>query len=96
MSVSSASTLITIFGGQVKDLETILLEERIPEGWESRVRRWFGLTLTQINLSAVMWVENGINEEKYIREKAAAQAKAKAAVTHEKDFTIQNVDASTE
>lgn len=77
----------------MKDLETILLEERIPEGWESRVRRWFGLTLAQINLSTVMRVEYGINEEKYIREKAAAQAKA--AVVHEEDITIHNADAST-
>ena len=93
MFASSASTLLTIFGGRVKDLETILLEERFPDGWESRVRRWFGLTLAQINLSKVMWVEIGINEKRYIRERAAAQAKA--AVAHE-DITIHNADASTD
>ncbi|KAG6885218.1 hypothetical protein C0993_004778 [Termitomyces sp. T159_Od127] len=31
---SNSSTLLTIFGGRVKDLETILLEERLPDGWE--------------------------------------------------------------
>jgi len=94
MFTSSASTLLTIFGGRVKDLETILLEERLPEGWESRVRRRFGLTLAQINLSEVIWVEIGINEKKYIREKAAAQAKV--AVAQEEDITIHNADASTD
>ena len=44
---------------------------------------------------AGLWarIEIGINEKKYIREKAAAQAKA--AVAHE-DITIHNADASTD
>jgi len=92
--VPSASTLLTIFGGRVKDLETILLEERLPEGWESRVRRRFGLTLAQINLSKTLWVEYGVDEKKYIQEKAAAQAKVAATIdANEEDTNIQKVDA---
>ena len=92
--VPSASTLLTIFGGRVKDLETILLEERFPEGWESRVRRRFGLTLAQINLSKTLWVEYGVDEKKYIQEKAAAQAKVAATIdANEEDTSIQKVDA---
>lgn len=91
---SNASTLLTIFGGRVKDLETILLEERLPEGWESRVRRRFGLTLAQINLSKTLWVEYGVDEKKYIQEKAAAQAKVAATIdANEEDTSIQKVDA---
>jgi len=95
---SSASTLLTIFGGRVKDLETILLEERLPEGWESRIKHRFGLTLAQISLSTSLWVEYGIDEKKYIQEKAKVAAQAKAAATHdasEEDTSIQKVDAPT-
>lgn len=66
----SSSTLLTIFGGRVEDLESILIEERIPEGWESRVRRPFGLTLATFNRT-VLKVELGIDEKKY-REKLAS------------------------
>lgn len=43
------------------DLKVILKEERLPEGWESRVRNPFGLTLAAFN-STVLGVELGIDE----------------------------------
>lgn len=70
--------MLAIFGGRVKDLEIFLLEERIPEGWESKSRCRFGLTLVQIGFSKVLWIEKGIDEKKYIEKKAAAEAEAEA------------------
>jgi len=55
---SNSSTLLTIFGGQVRDLETILIEERLPEGWEPRIRAKMGLTILTFNRT-VMKVELG-------------------------------------
>jgi hypothetical protein len=48
---SNASTMLTIFGGRIEDLRSILLEERIPDGWESRVRSRFGLTFGAFNFT---------------------------------------------
>ncbi|KAF5350437.1 hypothetical protein D9756_008662 [Leucocoprinus leucothites] len=75
---SNSATMLTIFGGRIKDLETVLLEEKLPEGWQSRVRAKFGLTLAHFNLSTVWWVEAGINkhEKKYKAEKKAAEEAA--------------------
>lgn len=58
----SSSTLLTIFGGQTRDLHTILGQERLPDGWEPRVRTRMGLTILGFN-STVMGVEFGIQEE---------------------------------
>ncbi|KAF8152994.1 Chloroperoxidase [Crassisporium funariophilum] len=69
---SNSSTLLTIFGGRVPDLESILIQERIPEGWESRVRQPMGLTVAAFNFT-VLGVERGISEKRY-RAKVAAQA----------------------
>ncbi|TEB14542.1 hypothetical protein FA13DRAFT_1759383 [Coprinellus micaceus] len=44
---SNASTLLTVFGGRVEDIETVLLEERLPDGWR------YGLTIITFNLKAV-------------------------------------------
>jgi hypothetical protein len=68
---SNSSTMLTIFGGRVKDLESILIDERIPEGWESRIRKPLGLTMTTFN-QTVFRVEMATNEKKYLKEKAAA------------------------
>ncbi|KAF5310373.1 hypothetical protein D9611_012045 [Ephemerocybe angulata] len=76
---SNSSTLLTIFGGRVEDLEHILLEERIPEGWESRIRAKFGLTIITFNTSAVSKVEKGIDEEKYLADKKAAAGAVETA-----------------
>ncbi|KAI0089396.1 chloroperoxidase-like protein [Irpex rosettiformis] len=59
---SNSSTLLTIFGGRKDDLIPFLTEERIPDGWQSRIRHPFGLTLTEFN-STVLPVEFGIKEE---------------------------------
>ncbi|KAJ7119721.1 Chloroperoxidase [Mycena epipterygia] len=59
---SNSSTLLTIFGGRVADLEPFLMEERIPEGWESRVLSRMGLTLLTFNRT-VLKVESAIKEE---------------------------------
>lgn len=64
--------MLTIFGGRVVDLEPLLTEERIPDGWESRVRKRLGLTFASFN-STVLKVALGVNEKKY-KEKVASQA----------------------
>ncbi|KAJ7077234.1 Chloroperoxidase [Mycena epipterygia] len=60
---TNSSTLITIFGGKIADLEPFLTEERIPEGWEPRIRSRMGLTIFTMNARTVLKVENAIKEE---------------------------------
>ena len=62
VAMVSASTLLNIFGGRLSDIYTFLTEERIPDGWESRVRDQMGLTLFGFNRTAFR-VELGIQEE---------------------------------
>jgi len=59
--VRSSSTLLTFFGGKVKDLKPFLLEERFPDGWEPCVRNRFGMTVFTFN-KTVFKVELGIKE----------------------------------
>ncbi|THH09789.1 heme-thiolate peroxidase [Bondarzewia mesenterica] len=59
---SNSATLVTVFGGRVDDLRTWLLEERLPEGWESRVRQSMGLTIAAFQ-GPVLGVEMGVEEE---------------------------------
>ncbi|KAH9927949.1 Cloroperoxidase [Epithele typhae] len=59
---SNSSTLLTIFGGQIDDIRTILTEERIPDGWEPRIRHRMGLTILEFN-NTVLPVELGVKEE---------------------------------
>ncbi|KAL4251055.1 chloroperoxidase family protein [Abortiporus biennis] len=59
---SNSSTLLTIFGGRIDDLRPFLLEERIPDGWQSRITHPMGLTIAEFN-STVFKVELGIKEE---------------------------------
>jgi len=61
-SSSNGSTLLTIFGGKIEDIRPFLLEERLPEGWQSRIRHPFGLTIAAFN-STVFKVELGVKEE---------------------------------
>jgi len=61
---SNASTLLLILGGRIKDIEIFLTEERIPDGWESRIRAPNGLTILTFN-NTVKQVENGIDESKF-------------------------------
>jgi len=58
---SNSSTLITIFGGRLADLEPLLKEERISDGWESRILSRRGLTFLAFNRT-VFAVEGGIKE----------------------------------
>ncbi len=58
----SGSTLLRIFGGRLSDIYTFLTEERLPDGWESRVRDQMGLTFFSFNRT-VFGVELGIKEE---------------------------------
>ncbi|KAF8241080.1 Cloroperoxidase [Tricholoma matsutake] len=60
---SNSSTLLTIFGGRVKDIETLLSEERFADGWEPRILGRKGLTMTTFNRT-VLKLEFGINEKK--------------------------------
>jgi hypothetical protein len=53
--------MLTIFGGRIEDLRTVLLEERLPDGWESRVRARFGLTFAAFN-GTVLRVASGVKE----------------------------------
>ena len=55
--------MLTIFSGRVDDLEVVLKEERIPDGWEPRIRDPWGLTLAAFN-RIVFRVELGIDESK--------------------------------
>ncbi|KZT08139.1 chloroperoxidase-like protein [Laetiporus sulphureus 93-53] len=59
---SNSSTFVTTFGGKVQDLKVWLLEDRIPDGWQSRVRHSGGFTLTEFQ-STVLTIEFGIKEE---------------------------------
>ena len=46
----------------MNDIYTLLTEERLPDGWESRVRDQMGLTFTTFNRT-VFRVELGIEDE---------------------------------
>ena len=48
----------------MKDLEAFLLEERLPDGWESRVRTPNGITNQTLNKTAQA-IEDGIDESKF-------------------------------
>ncbi|KAJ7282306.1 Chloroperoxidase [Mycena rebaudengoi] len=61
---SNCSTLVTIFGGRVADLEPFLREERIPDGWESCIRTRMGMTFLTLNLT-VFKLERGIKGGDY-------------------------------
>ncbi|KAJ7049348.1 Chloroperoxidase [Mycena amicta] len=58
---ANSSTLITIFGGRVDDLSSFLREERIPQGWEPRVRQRMGLTFITFNRT-LFKLEKGIDK----------------------------------
>jgi len=48
----------------VKNLEVFLTEERLPDGWESRIRKPHGLTILTFT-KTVLVVENAIDESKF-------------------------------
>lgn len=60
----SSSTMLTIFGGRVEDLEPMLVEERFSDHWESRILDRYGLTMAKFN--GTVWpVERGVDVKKY-------------------------------
>jgi len=61
---ANSSTMLTIFGGRVADLEPMLVEERFSENWEPRIRDRFGLTMAKFNFT-VLPVERGVDIKKY-------------------------------
>ncbi|OCH84558.1 Cloroperoxidase [Obba rivulosa] len=61
-SSANSAIMMTTFEGRVKDLAPWLLEERIPDGWEPRVRDNMGLTLSKLNITTTQ-IELGIEEE---------------------------------
>jgi hypothetical protein len=65
----------------VDDLKSLLVDERIPEGWESRVRARKGLTFTA-SLLTIIEIEGNIKVKEY-EAKIAAEAAALAAFSTE-------------
>ena len=59
--INSASALLAVFDGRVNDLEIWLLEEKFPDGWETRIRHRVGLTFMEFNLT-VLGIEFGIGK----------------------------------
>jgi hypothetical protein len=64
----------------VDDLRDILLHERIPEGWESRIRQRHGLTLMTFNMT-ILAVEFGVREKDWaeVAQEEAGQSGATTA-----------------
>lgn len=62
----------------MEDLRTVLLEERIPDGWESRVRKPLGLTFLKFNFT-VLPVELGIRQSDWPADAERAKAVNKAS-----------------
>ena len=69
----SSATLLTIFGGRVFDIKSFLIDERIPDGWESRARNRWGLTIFKFNWTTIP-LELSINEKKYRAKRALQKA----------------------
>jgi hypothetical protein len=68
----SSATMLTTFGGRVNDLECFLIKEKLPDGWESRVRSRWGLTFSKLGLT-VLPLEFSISEKKYRAKQALVQ-----------------------
>ncbi|KAF2730781.1 Cloroperoxidase [Polyplosphaeria fusca] len=61
---ANSSTMLTIFGGRVSDLEPMLTEERFASNWEPRILSRYGLTMAAFN-KTVLPVEYGVNVKKF-------------------------------
>ena len=74
--------MLRIFGGKLDDLETMLLEERIPDGWESSTKARHGLTILSFQ-DTVKAVAAGIDEGAAAREmevEAAIEVEGEKAI----------------
>ena len=69
----SSSTLIKFFGGKLKYLEPLLIEERLVDGWEPEVRDRMGITIIAFNRT-VFAVERGIPTDPEELRKLVKQA----------------------
>lgn len=71
---ANASLLLSTMGGRVDDLHHFLLHEQLPQGWESRVRQPYGLTLIDFNKLALK-IEFGVREKDWVQvaQEAAEQ-----------------------
>jgi hypothetical protein len=65
--------MLTLFGGRIDDIRTFLLEERLPKGWEPRIRTPYGLTIAAFN-KIVLQVELGVKEPKPSQVATTSQA----------------------
>lgn len=74
---ANASLLLSTMGGRVDDLQSFLLHEQLPEGWESRVRDSHGLTLINFNKLALK-IELGVHEKDWaqVAQEAAEHGRA--------------------
>ncbi|KAF8065024.1 Chloroperoxidase [Lyophyllum atratum] len=52
-SFLNTSFLLTGYGGRVGDLQKLLIEERLPEGWEPACRQRMGVTLSRLAVTGV-------------------------------------------
>ncbi|KAI5899704.1 Cloroperoxidase [Schizophyllum commune H4-8] len=82
-SAANTSTMLRIFGGKLDDIETMLIEERIPDGWESSTKARHGLTILSFQ-DTVKAVAAGIDEGAAAREMEAEKAREMEAETAEK------------
>jgi hypothetical protein len=71
--------MLTIFGGRIKDLEPLLVEERIPEGWESRITARKGLSMITFNRT-VAKVESGTDETKFAKAPATTGETTRSSI----------------
>jgi hypothetical protein len=65
--------MLTLFGGKVHDLEALLIEERLLDGWEPKVRSRMGLTIGAFN-TTVFKVEFGIPKDPVVLAKLTSDA----------------------
>lgn len=63
--------MLTLFGGRIEDLRVFLLEERLQERWEPKIRNPYGLTIAAFN-KTVLQVELGVKEPKVDSQVAQA------------------------
>lgn len=61
---TNSSPTLRLFRGRTDDLHTLLLERRLPDGWESRIREPNELTILAFNRT-VPPVEWDVDESKW-------------------------------
>jgi hypothetical protein len=79
--------LLTLFGGRVSDLEALLIDERLLEGWEPKVRSRMGLTVGAFN-ATVFNVEWGIPKDPETLAKLSSDAEAAQAGTVQESVVV--------